>query len=224
MSSEEWRGEGAGRPALDVLRGLGLRYAAVTSPLKRLAQEACGLLPGGEGGLESINTLYLNNKFQWRGRNTDLAGFRALLAPFLESGSSGDVAVWGGGGTLEAMRAVAGDAIFYSVRTGLPRQGPGAPGVPGAPPSPRIVVWAAGPTGTYGPPHEVAVRECSELNAPPDHWKPERVVDLNYGEDSPGRDYAVRVGARYTSGLAMFQEQARGQRAFWEEQEIHDPS
>jgi shikimate 5-dehydrogenase len=50
---------------------------------------------------------------------------------------------------------------------------------------------------------------------PPKQWKPSILVDLNYTEDSPGREYALQVGAEYVSGLRMFQVQAEKQREFW---------
>ena len=51
---------------------------------------------------------------------------------------------------------------------------------------------------------------------PPDSWRPGAVIDLNYSEDSPGREYAQRTVARYFSGLKMFRAQAEAQQRFWE--------
>ncbi|MNL62489.1 hypothetical protein D3C87_1865150 [compost metagenome] len=50
---------------------------------------------------------------------------------------------------------------------------------------------------------------------PPPEWRPAMILDLNYKEDSMGREYAQSFGANYTSGLVMFLAQAQGQRAFW---------
>jgi hypothetical protein len=44
-------------------------------------------------------------------------------------------------------------------------------------------------------------------------------VDLNYTDDSGGREYAQRVKAEYRSGVKMFRAQAQHQRDFWEIQE-----
>jgi hypothetical protein len=41
-------------------------------------------------------------------------------------------------------------------------------------------------------------------------------VDLNYRDDSAGKEYALHVKAKYISGLDMFLVQAAGQRKFWE--------
>lgn len=66
---------------------------------------------------------------------------------------------------------------------------------------PKIVIWAAPRTG--------------ETLMPPSTWNPVMVYDLNYKEDSMGREYAQKCGANYQSGLAMFKAQAQGQRLFW---------
>ncbi|MNT55881.1 hypothetical protein D3C72_1931500 [compost metagenome] len=49
------------------------------------------------------------------------------------------------------------------------------------------------------------------------------VLDLNYKEDSMGREYAQICGANYTSGVVMFLAQAREQRIFWSQFE-EEPS
>ena len=50
---------------------------------------------------------------------------------------------------------------------------------------------------------------------PPAPWKPQLVLDLNYTEDSPGREYALLVGADYISGKLMFEYQAKKQQKFF---------
>jgi shikimate 5-dehydrogenase len=173
------------RGALDVLVRIGLRYAAVTAPLKEKAARAAGTAT-------SINTLFFDGK-GWKGRNTDLIGFKKLA----ELVPPGEVAVWGGGGTLEAIRESLPRARFFSARTGEERDSAGADA------SPRAVIWAVG--------------RSRKTLMPPSSWRPEVILDLNYAEDSPGREYALLAGAKYVSGLAMFQAQAQGQREFWNE-------
>ena len=70
---------------------------------------------------------------------------------------------------------------------------------------PDAVIWAVG-------------RE--RLNRwPPASWRPQLVIDANYSEDSPGREYALTTGARYLAGDAWFKRQAAEQRCFWSELE-----
>lgn len=179
--------------ALSFLQVLGLSFAAVTSPLKELAQELCQ-------AKTAINTLYWNGH-HWQGTNTDDRGFLALiegvgmLAPL-----QNEIVVWGGGGTLEMIAKGLPHARYYSARTGDLRSGEADEFMP-----PRVLVWAAPRL-----PHTLF---------PPSEWKPVLVIDLNYKEDSLGKEYAQRIGANYQSGLAMFVEQALGQRQFWKAQE-----
>ncbi|MCB0412641.1 MAG: hypothetical protein KDD22_08955, partial [Bdellovibrionales bacterium] len=51
---------------------------------------------------------------------------------------------------------------------------------------------------------------------PPESWDVKRVFDLNYAEDSPGKEYALDQGAEYFDGSEMFQIQASEQRKFWQ--------
>jgi len=181
--------------AIDALTELGLTHAAVTAPLKHKAAELIG-------SPKPINTLYFPNmnvnvnmnvkrKTFPHGTNTDLTGLRkaaALLPP------TNSQAVWGGGGTLDVIKQVFPNAELVSVRTGLIR------GTNAKPTSPELVIWAA---------------SLKSLENPPSDWAPEIVFDLNYSEASPARDYAMKVGAKYISGLVMFRAQAQAQREFW---------
>lgn len=184
--------------AMAVLERLGLRAAAVTSPLKLKANQLARVKTTEAKKLESVNTLSYDASEGWQGANTDLAGVQALLHPFADEPN---IAVWGGGGTLSILREVLPQAKFYSVRTGQDRgEGAKSPSF-----SPRLLVWGVGRS-----------RSGNEIWPDPS-WKPATVVDLNYGEDSPGREYAIRVGATYVSGLLMFKKQAEGQRQFWDQ-------
>jgi shikimate 5-dehydrogenase/shikimate kinase len=184
--------------SLLTLRSLGLRFSAVTAPLKRAA--------GALTGLPSCNTLWWReDSARWQGDNTDPAGLRALLSSLPPDA---EVAVWGGGGVLPSLAEVLPKARAFSLRTGSLRS-PEDPMTPHTSPdaeamfAPRAVVWAAG--------HH----SRSAAQQPPASWQPEWVYDLDYREDSAGRDYALRVGARYVSGLPMFAAQAAAQRAVW---------
>lgn len=70
---------------------------------------------------------------------------------------------------------------------------------------PKTVVW--------GVPRAVA----SQVKSPPGAWRPEVIFDLNYAEDSPGREYAQQQAVRYISGAEFFKAQAYKQQEFWKE-------
>lgn len=176
--------------AFSFLQSIGLGWAAVTSPHK---ENAANLV----GSKHAINTLiFVSGK--WQGTSTDEAGFLeltegiGLLAPLQKQ-----IAVWGGGGVLCMMRASLPHAQYFSVRTGTERSSQ----APAEEMDPQVVVWAA--------PREPGAQ------MPPASWKPKMVVDLNYKEDSLGKEYAQNCGASYQSGLKMFFRQAQEQRMFW---------
>lgn len=197
-SDEEWANQAPAQ-----LVDLGLRYAAVTAPLKRQA----GLLVG----LPACNSLVFRPGIGWHGENTDPAGLQALLAPLSDEA---EVAIWGGGGTLPSLGHVVPQARAFALRTGQerpladdrteatqrpltdPNQQPAF--------SPTVLIWAAGPLpeGTQA--------------LPPAAWRPGQVFDLDYRECSGGRAYALQIDAEYVSGLAMFQIQAAAQARFFQ--------
>lgn len=184
LNEKEWS------PAvIKILENLGLRYAAITSPLKPLAGELVLLN-------HSVNTIYYDeSKAKWIGVNTDGAGFSLLVNEALEVPNESKVAVWGGSGVLGAVKEKYPHAGFYHASTGQLKAGSEV--------NPNVVFWAVGRghmlKGTW----------------PPNHWSPHIVVDLNYSDDSPGREYALLTNAKYVSGLAMFKEQGMRQRDFW---------
>jgi shikimate 5-dehydrogenase len=181
---------------MPVLQEMGLQYAAVTAPHKDPAAKWCQ-----HPTLSAVNTLYYNKKqVKWQGTSTDEAGFveliegAGMLAPLQK-----EIVVWGGGGTLPMIEKVLPHASYYSARTGEPRDGSKA----SADFVPKVIVWAA--------------PRVDETYMPPTDWKPAMVFDLNYKEDSVGREYAQLCGANYESGLKMFIAQAQLQRVFWKE-------
>lgn len=185
--------EGEWDRALPFLHELGLRFAAVTAPLKGRAFRS-GRPTALAADLASVNTLAWDEAAgEWRGHNTDLTGLEEAVSGLPE----GPIAVWGGGGTLPVLGRILPGASAFSSTKGHLRKGSKPLTAP-----PRTLVWAA----PRGP----------DLQWPPDRWKPEIVFDLNYKEDSPGREYALRTKAKYVSGSAMFRAQARAQREFWE--------
>ncbi|MEK6705448.1 MAG: shikimate kinase [Bdellovibrionota bacterium] len=190
VSAHEWQ-EGA----INILKKLGLRYAAITSPLKKLAYQICNKTDAQTVSLQSVNTLYWDNE-AWHGTNTDIAGLQILTEDLRAHYRPEQIAVWGGGGTLNTLLKTLPEASFYSARTGEPRND-GRMNI-----KPHAVIWAAGLAGKDTP-------------FPPSEWKPKVVLDLNYSDDSPGKEYALMVGAHHISGLKMFKVQAEKQRIFW---------
>jgi shikimate 5-dehydrogenase len=151
--------------------------------------------------LGSVNTLYLDNVKEWCGHNTDLEGMKSLLqkaSELIPLDNTLLIAVWGGGGTLPLLRELLPLAKLFSAQTGQERQG-----IDKKDWSPEWVIWAGGLLRSEG------------TSMPPEHWKPKLVVDLNYREDSGGRELAKHWGCHYVSGEAMFYSQAKHQRLFW---------
>ncbi len=216
--------------SIKILKEMGMIAAAVTSPLKLVAYEHCDQTTALAQAYQSVNTLTLTTSDEWLGHNTDEDGMRALkeaaLNAFsklrnktgfdknqsLEERQNKDVpqtkednvlsdiriAVWGGGGTLPLLRKQFTQAEFFSIQTGFSRENKELSKW-----SPDIVVWAGGRLQEEG------------VMLPPVHWLPLLIVDLNYREDSGGREFALKVGAKYLSGEVMFYAQADAQQIFW---------
>ena len=187
MTENDWKSG-----ALDILQKFGLRYAAVTSPLKYKAAMLCRGARPCAPTFSSINTIMWNDVTQeWLGINTDYLGFEVLISDIRDKKN---IVVWGGGSLLPMLQHFLPDASFYSSRTGKLKQGTHLE-------KPDVILWATGHEGSH----------------PPLSWKPKHVVDLHYHDFSPGLDYAERIGAAYISGMTMFKKQAEGQREFWRE-------
>ncbi|MCM2280698.1 MAG: shikimate synthase [Bdellovibrionaceae bacterium] len=204
IQESEWQDS-----ALEFLRELGLRSAAVTAPLKKLAFAACARKSETAQRFQAVNTLQWDEQTRtWSGHNTDVAGFSALLdeadkkASLSESIRSARCrsVIWGGGGTLSLLKSALPHAVPYSVRTALPRE-TDASVSSASRNEPEVLVWAVGRDPLYA--------------SPPNAWRPRLVIDLNYAENSPGLEYALAVGAIYISGVTMFLCQAAEQRKFW---------
>ena len=201
--------------AIPFLFQLGLRAAAVTSPLKLKAFELVmenhyelqklktaenSFTPNPEAiEFKSINTLVLttNSKgplgFEVIGTNTDVDGF-AKCVDFIKEKNSTRIAIWGGGGTLPVIKKILPHAVEFSVRTKKERDDKESLK------DPEILIWAAAP----------------DAEPPSDFIKnPALIIDLNYKESSLARAYAKNIKAQYLSGDLMFKEQAKKQREFW---------
>ncbi len=185
--------------ALNILKKLGMKNAAVTTPFKNAAFDISHTDDLETLMLKSMNTLALHDS-KWVGINTDLPALKVELQKLIqEFPQTSEYAVWGGGGTLEGIKAVVPNAQLYSARTGK-RRSPGD----STDTDPKVVIWASG--------------RGSDLANPPLSWVPAIIFDLNYAEDSPAREYAIKTGARYVSGLNMFRIQAKFQKKFWKQE------
>lgn len=186
---------------LEVLRHMGLRAAAITSPMKERALEVCSEVQAQASRVKAVNTLMLRRgTTDWVGANTDLDGLRAYIDLDASLASEKDIVIWGGGGTRQVMKEVFPNATPYSARSGKPVNGYSEVQ------NPKVIIWAVGRT------------RQPDCQWPPEDWPLERVIDLNYTMDSPGREFAVMKGLEYQSGITMFQAQARAQQRFWIEQ------
>jgi shikimate 5-dehydrogenase/shikimate kinase len=184
--------------ALRTLAILGMRQAAVTSPLKEEAFHSSQQKTEEAELLRSVNTIKYDPELkQWSGHNTDLAGFKAM-AEGLDP--KANIVLWGGGGTLNMMKKVLPQSFCFSATRGEVREEDLSRWKKDL--KPDVLVWAAPRKG--------------DMKWPSDDWKPKLVLDLNYTDDSAGREYAQLVGAEYRSGVKMFQTQAQHQRDFWE--------
>ena len=182
---------------LDILQKMGLKFAAVTSPLKKKACQICDEVEASAQDLKSVNTIVFKNN-KWWGCNTDIYGLQALLSQKNIKQSGSKVVVWGGGGMRKILEKELPLASFYSARTGQCRKGN-----PFKKSSPNFLIWAVG-------------RDRMDIcKFPPRSWKPGTIIDLNYSEDSPGKELAYRVKAHYVSGKIMFQKQALKQQEFF---------
>lgn len=171
--------------ALPLLEKWGLQFAAVTAPLKLVA---------GEWVKEKgpINTLIYDKIFQtWKGFNTDALALNQILSTYKDL----RVVVWGGGGLVPSLRAALPEALYYSARTGQPRD------LATAFFEPEVIIWAAG---------------NADLSTIPQQWKPKLILDMSYTENSPAREWAQKTQSQYKSGLELFETQAELQQKLWE--------
>ena len=180
-----------------ILQRLGLVACAVTAPFKNQVAGICEAVVGVAKDLKAVNTMIWDKKLRgWIGANTDVLGLEKVLTSL---SLPKNIVVWGGGGTKSTLMRLLPEAQFFRARSGEELFGQKLKKAP------EMVIWAVG--------------RDRQTNCvwPDSEWKPLMVLDLNYSEDSPGREYAQRVNAKYISGLDMFKAQAEAQREFWTE-------
>lgn len=172
--------------AVNLLKDLGLKFAAVTSPLKAAAFEICDELAEEAQSLTSVNTLMLEGQ-NVSGHNTDVLALRDLRADFP---MATDIWLWGGGGVRPAVRAAWPNMKEISARIGTTDSG-----------TPDLLIWAAS--------------RAHSFKWPSQNVRPKMILDLNYSDNSPGREWAAVNNLPYHSGLKMFKLQAEYQRQIW---------
>ncbi len=173
----------------NVLRGLGLKYAAVTSPLKKIAFLIADNSTTLANHFLSANTLVFADVIS--AENTDIHGFESVVKSQTITEQI-KIAVWGGGGTLEMMKFIVPHAQFFPARSTTQASNNF---------SPDAVIWAA--------------PRMADTLFPPESWRPRTVLDLNYLENSMGLEYAKKKNCSYVSGLGMFKQQALEQQKYW---------
>jgi len=179
--------------AMPILTQMGLRFASVTSPLKRRVYRWTTEKSVDCHTVQSVNTLsYIESTKAWRGDQTDWPGLKTALANTLKEEYK-SVVVWGGGGVLELLKKVWPNANYFPARATVDQIDPSL--------APELVVWASPRT--------------LEVQWPPSKWRPKLVYDLNYAESSMGLEYAAKENLNYESGLRFFKEQALEQQKIW---------
>lgn len=171
---------------LKFLEEIGLAFAAVTAPLKKLAWAQASRLSPEARQTQAANTLYFDHG-RILAHNTDVLALKVLHNELPRAES---VWLWGGGGVKSSVRQAWPDALEISAREGSARTD-----------SPDLLIWATGRSRKF-------VYPCPDI-------RPRLVLDLNYSDDSPGLEWAVSKNLPYQSGLRMFKLQARFQREFW---------
>lgn len=177
---------------LDIMKYFGFVFFAVTSPLKQQAYLLAKHRDKEAQKMLTANTLIFYNK-RWNAFNTDLKAMQKLKIY-----SKDTTAVWGGGGIRPVLKKYLTKARFYSARTG--KQLYATKSLQNTF-NPKVVIWAVGRN-----------RMKQACLMPPKHWKAKVIIDINYSEDSPGKEYALQTHARYINGMQIFKDQARQQR------------
>jgi shikimate 5-dehydrogenase len=180
--------------AFSVLTELGMRFAAVTSPLKQDAFSHAKFVSPGLAALEAANTMWFS-KGRWHADNTDASALQQVAKEF---GGFKRLALWGGGGVKTSVIRAFGPVAEFSARTGQPLNGKHSEFLPD---KLEALIWAVG--------------RGRDFVWPDQNINPEMILDLNYADDSPGLEWAVANGKSYHSGLKMFKIQASLQQKLW---------
>ena len=183
------------RSNLKILQDIGFVFFAVTSPLKKKAFEVADKHSQEAKSLKSVNTLVLHQG-KWHAYNTDIESIKEIKKQVRDS----SIKVWGGSGVRPVFESVFPEASFYSARTGKIIKGQENS-------QSDILIWAVGRN---------RMKSCQW---PPKDWTFSKILDLNYTEDSPGKELALETKAQYQKGVEFFKTQAKKQREIFLELE-----
>ncbi|MBC6415090.1 MAG: hypothetical protein GDA46_01680 [Bdellovibrionales bacterium] len=176
---------------LTILKDLGFVFFAVSSPLKKKVFLHADQTDSLSKQFQSSNTLIFKSK-KWKAFNTDWHGLKVL-----KKYNSPSTVVWGGGGIRPVLKKILPQAHFYSARTAqnlnLYKTYKTL--------TPKVLIWAVG-----------RKRMQESCVWPSKHWKPSQIMDINYTEDSPGLEYALKIKAKYQNAWFCFKKQAERQR------------
>ena len=133
--------------ATKFLVSIGLKTAAITSPLKILAADSTGVT--------GCNSIYFFK--EWIGKNTDIMAIDTICQDYLST--SDIIAVWGGGGVIEQMQDDFPQFFYYSSREGTIK----SKVEKHSNALPTVVIWAAPRT--------------ENTKMPPTEWSPRLIID-----------------------------------------------
>lgn len=175
---------------------LGLKFAAITSPLKESAFKLAYQKTAEAKEVNSANTFFIDQEKIYA-HNTDKNGFEDLIQNVEQDTK---IAVWGGGGTRNMIKSLLPQADFYSSRTAT-RQDKGAHDEITSSKIYDYLIWAA--------------PRKPETLWPSINMSFKSVIDLNYTDNSMGLEIAVNRKVEYISGIKMFNSQAKKQQEYW---------
>lgn len=193
------------------LQHLGLNCAAITSPLKKVFFNLKHSAVRHSERLErrkSVNTLSLQEGLKTLLLdNTDQEGLVFLMQALeeeirkkkildIQGMKNWKFALWGAGGVASMFAEAYPEMPIFSAQ----KSSCVSHKIDEDNYFPDIVLWA--------------VPSMHPL-FPPKHWSPKVVLDLNYGQDSLGREYALLKAAFYKSGILMLLKQAQEQQKIW---------
>lgn len=170
------------------LERLGLRAAAVTSPLKENLELKKYSSYTEENSKDVFNTL-VKVSSGWERYNTDAQAIQKLLGNSLKSWR-----IWGSGAVARQCFEVLENCEIYSSSEAKLLDSKGV-----VHPSSFNLLWAAG----------------DQANEPPAFWMPTELFDLSYTRGSCAILYASKKKISYVNGVEFFRIQALAQQEIW---------
>lgn len=229
---------------IKILEDFGMKFSAITSPLKKKFYQVLNAekisknsvkVISNKSSVPSLNTLILTKK-GWAGWNTDVDGALAFRQ-FIHQSECHNVAVWGGGAIRDVLDFVLclnkgkvcgvleETAINDIINTFQSQCDKSLKFQNKQLNRQKDISFYSARTGKLLKGKEqspdiviwaVGRSRMSKCLSPPQNWRPLYVLDLNYTDDSPGRGYSVKTKSQYISGWLWFKAQAQAQRNIFE--------